>query len=72
VQDIVSYTELTQKCEAEDIMNMLHTLFSRLDALATALGVFKVETIGEQRASGAWHVTLKTYTNDCSPYLSTD
>jgi hypothetical protein len=46
MQDIVSYTPLTQQCEPEDIMNMLHTLFSRLDAVTSALGIFKVETIG--------------------------
>jgi class 3 adenylate cyclase len=47
MQDIVSFTSLSQQCEPEDIMNMLHTLFSRFDALSTDMGVFKVETIGE-------------------------
>jgi hypothetical protein len=31
VQDIVEFTSLSKRCEAEDIMNMLHTLFSRFD-----------------------------------------
>jgi class 3 adenylate cyclase len=46
-QDIESYTSLSQQCEAEDVMNMLHTLFSVFDALTTKHGVFKVETIGK-------------------------
>jgi class 3 adenylate cyclase len=49
LQDIVSYTSLAQQCEPEDIMNMLHTLFSRFDALCKKHGVFKVETIGKCR-----------------------
>jgi hypothetical protein len=33
-------------------MNMLHTLFSRFDALSTQMGVFKVETIGKRVCFG--------------------
>jgi guanylate cyclase soluble subunit beta len=47
LQDIESYTSLSQQCEPEDIMNMLHTLFSVIDAMTTQHGAFKVETIGE-------------------------
>jgi class 3 adenylate cyclase len=47
VQDIEGYTSLSQQCEPEDIMNMLHTLFSAFDALTVKHGIFKVETIGE-------------------------
>jgi hypothetical protein len=50
LQDIESYTSLSQRCEAEDVMNMLHTLFSVFDALTTKHGVFKVETIGEHKS----------------------
>jgi hypothetical protein len=47
LQDIVSFTNLCDKCSPEDVMNMLHSLFSRFDALSAQYGVFKVETIGK-------------------------
>lgn len=45
MQDIVGYTSLSQECEPEQIMAMLHELFMRYDALTGAFGVYKVETI---------------------------
>jgi class 3 adenylate cyclase len=45
-QDIVSFTTISECCEPEDVMNMLHSLFTRYDTLSAEHGVFKVETIG--------------------------
>jgi class 3 adenylate cyclase len=53
LQDIEAFTSLAQQCETEDIMNMLHTLFSVFDALSAQHGVFKVETIGKFSSHGS-------------------
>ncbi|WIA39175.1 hypothetical protein OEZ86_005300 [Tetradesmus obliquus] len=41
------YTELADKVEPEQVMLLLHQLFSRYDALCSTHGVYKVETIGD-------------------------
>ncbi|KAJ9509415.1 hypothetical protein QJQ45_001873 [Haematococcus lacustris] len=39
--DIVGFTNMSQQCEPEDVMRMLHDLFSRYDALCGLHGVYK-------------------------------
>ncbi|KAJ9510625.1 hypothetical protein QJQ45_027494 [Haematococcus lacustris] len=50
--DIVGFTNMSQQCEPEDVMRMLHDLFSRYDALCGLHGVYKVETIGDAVSGG--------------------
>ncbi|KAG2440999.1 hypothetical protein HXX76_003852 [Chlamydomonas incerta] len=45
--DIVGYTALSQSVEPEEVMMMLHALYTKYDALCTLHGVYKVETIGD-------------------------
>ncbi|KAL6758111.1 nucleotide cyclase [Haematococcus lacustris] len=45
--DIVGFTNMSQQCEPEDVMLLLHNLFARYDALCSQFGVYKVETIGD-------------------------
>ncbi|KAF5843858.1 nucleotide cyclase, partial [Dunaliella salina] len=45
--DIVGYTDICSKLSTQDVMDMLHRLYSRFDELATARELFKVETIGD-------------------------
>jgi class 3 adenylate cyclase len=45
--DIVSYTAMSQELEAEQVMDLLHGLFSKYDSASDNWGVYKVETIGD-------------------------
>ncbi|GFR47149.1 hypothetical protein Agub_g8840 [Astrephomene gubernaculifera] len=45
--DIVGYTNMSQQVDPEEVMMMLHQLYSKYDALCSIHGVYKVETIGD-------------------------
>ncbi|KAG2443734.1 hypothetical protein HXX76_002080 [Chlamydomonas incerta] len=45
--DIVGYTTLARSLDPEQVMAMLHHLFSRYDEMLGSLAVYKVETIGD-------------------------
>ncbi|GIL70500.1 hypothetical protein Vretimale_3618 [Volvox reticuliferus] len=45
--DIVQFTPMSQAMEPQQVMMMLHELFSRYDALLDRHQVYKVETIGD-------------------------
>ncbi|GAX85402.1 hypothetical protein CEUSTIGMA_g12818.t1 [Chlamydomonas eustigma] len=45
--DIVGFTTLSKEVEPEQVMYMLHDLFTRFDAMCIARGIYKVETIGD-------------------------
>jgi class 3 adenylate cyclase len=45
--DIVSFTTICSRLQPEDVVAMLNVIFSCFDALTTAYGVYKVETIGD-------------------------
>ncbi|GIM13643.1 hypothetical protein Vretimale_16709, partial [Volvox reticuliferus] len=45
--DIVGYTSMAQSLAPEQVMAVLHSLFSRYDDLLAPLNVYKVETIGD-------------------------
>jgi serine/threonine protein kinase len=45
--DIVGFTDISARLAPMEVSEMLHRLYSRLDALADQHGVFKVETIGD-------------------------
>jgi len=45
--DIVGYTALASKLEPEETMALLHELFCKYDIHSEALGLYKVETIGD-------------------------
>ncbi|KAG2439339.1 hypothetical protein HXX76_004698 [Chlamydomonas incerta] len=45
--DICGYTATSQALQPEEVMELLHTLFCKYDALLAAYGVYKVETIGD-------------------------
>mmetsp|Transcript_12669 Transcript_12669/g.24641 ORF Transcript_12669/g.24641 Transcript_12669/m.24641 type:complete len:234 (+) Transcript_12669:31-732(+) len=45
--DIVGFTTLSSVLESHQVSDMLHRLFTRIDALAELYGVYKLETIGD-------------------------
>ena len=45
--DIVGYTHLCGKYDTASVVDMLHDVYSKFDALAATHGVFKVQTIGD-------------------------
>ncbi|KAG2498869.1 hypothetical protein HYH03_003061 [Edaphochlamys debaryana] len=45
--DICGYTATSQALEPEQVMALLHTLFSKYDSLLSQYNVYKVETIGD-------------------------
>jgi len=45
--DVCGYTDICSKLAPQEVMNMLHRLYSRFDALAQELMLFKVETVGK-------------------------
>ena len=45
--DIVSFTEIAQRIEAQKVSDMLVRLYSQFDTLTQDLNIFKVETIGD-------------------------
>ena len=45
--DIVSFTEIAQRIEAQKVSDMLDRLYSQFDTLTQDLNIFKVETIGD-------------------------
>jgi|GEM_PF-1717345 len=45
--DIVSFTQMSSKKSADDLVKLLNDLFSRFDKRSTALGVEKIKTIGD-------------------------
>ncbi|KAG2500679.1 hypothetical protein HYH03_001445 [Edaphochlamys debaryana] len=57
--DIVGYTNMARSLEPEQVMEVLHSLFSRYDDMLGPLGVYKVETIGDayMAATGLLHQT---------------
>jgi class 3 adenylate cyclase len=48
--DVVGFTPMCRELAPEVVMAFLNDLFSRLDELTTIYGVYKVETIGGERA----------------------
>ena len=44
--DIVNYTQMSKEVDPEEVMELLHCLFSKYDALTVKHNVYKVETIG--------------------------
>jgi len=61
--DICGYTELCSQLNPAEVMDMLHRLYSRFDALAQELQLFKVETIGDSYmcASNIKHLLPSTH-----------
>lgn len=58
--DIVSYTELAKKYDADVIYNLLNEVYTRFDAIVNCYGnLQKIETIGD-----AYMVVSDIYTND--------
>lgn len=45
--DIIEFTNISAKLGPEGVMDMLHRLYTKFDALTMELGLFKVETIGD-------------------------
>jgi serine/threonine protein kinase/ABC-type glycerol-3-phosphate transport system substrate-binding protein len=45
--DIIGFTNISSELAPIEVSEMLHSLYTRLDALADQHGVFKVETIGD-------------------------
>uniref|UniRef100_A0A7S3VR18 Guanylate cyclase domain-containing protein n=1 Tax=Dunaliella tertiolecta TaxID=3047 RepID=A0A7S3VR18_DUNTE len=45
--DIVGYTDICSVLSLEEVLDMLHRLYSRFDALAEELDLFKVGTVGD-------------------------
>uniref|UniRef100_A0A7S3VRG4 Guanylate cyclase domain-containing protein n=1 Tax=Dunaliella tertiolecta TaxID=3047 RepID=A0A7S3VRG4_DUNTE len=45
--DIVGYTDICTVLSLEEVLNMLHRLYSRFDALSEDLDLFKVGTVGD-------------------------
>lgn len=45
--DIVGFTRISSNIGADEVMKMLHMVYSGMDELAKEHGVFKVETIGD-------------------------
>jgi hypothetical protein len=45
--DIVGYTQMVSSLSPSDTLNMLNLIFSRFDEVAHAVGVEKIETIGD-------------------------
>ena len=52
--DIVGFTRISSNIGADEVMGMLHMVYSGMDDLAKEHDVFKVETIGD-----AWNVTFE-------------
>ena len=50
--DIVSFTSISAAHPTQEIIQMLHALFSEFDKLTDEHGVYKVETIGESHDLG--------------------
>lgn len=46
--DIVGFTAITSLMPPEDVLDMLHRLYAKMDALAEEHGIYKVETIGDR------------------------
>lgn len=45
--DIVGFTAITSLMPPEEVLDMLHRLYAKMDALAEEHGIYKVETIGD-------------------------
>eukprot|EP00200_Dunaliella_tertiolecta_P016487 CAMPEP_0202422664 /NCGR_PEP_ID=MMETSP1128-20130828/50977_1 /ASSEMBLY_ACC=CAM_ASM_000463 /TAXON_ID=3047 /ORGANISM="Dunaliella tertiolecta, Strain CCMP1320" /LENGTH=1250 /DNA_ID=CAMNT_0049030737 /DNA_START=172 /DNA_END=3923 /DNA_ORIENTATION=- len=45
--DVCGYTNICSTLQPQEVMDMLHRLYSRFDALAQQLRLFKVETVGD-------------------------
>eukprot|EP00951_Prasinocladus_malaysianus_P000025 scaffold159_cov33-Prasinocladus_malaysianus.AAC.1 len=45
--DIVGFTSMASSCNLDELVQMLHLLFSKFDDICRTHGVYKVETIGE-------------------------
>ena len=57
--DIVGFTAITSLMPPEDVLDMLHRLYAKMDALAEEHGIYKVETIGD-RCSQCQYSTLSS------------
>ena len=44
--DLVGFTQWSKSREPEDVFQLLETLYSAFDAIASKRGVYKIETIG--------------------------
>ncbi|KAF5843324.1 hypothetical protein DUNSADRAFT_17902 [Dunaliella salina] len=64
--DVCGYTNICSELSPQEVMDMLHRLYSRFDALAAQLRLFKVETVGD-----AWMgvANLKHPQPDCHARL---
>ena len=57
--DVVGYTELCSKLAPQEIMDMLHRLYSRFDTLAQEMGLFK----GASPHTCTLHTAVTTHTH---------
>eukprot|EP00960_Hanusia_phi_P065711 766192-Hanusia_phi.AAC.7 len=51
--DIVSFTKIASQLQADQVMNMLHCLYCKFDALCEDCNIYKVETIGDSYMAAA-------------------
>ena len=67
--DIVGFTDLCGKYDTATVVDMLHDVFSKFDAIAATHSVFKVETIGDAYMAVCGH-DVATYDTQCKRVMA--
>lgn len=67
IADIVGYTSLSSNLRPKVVLEMLHTYFTRLDALLDRTGAFKYQTVSAALRIWACATDTARHRESCDP-----